>query len=398
VTQDRIENELQKSLTLLTMYPVPQKRSYKIVMLLFCYALFTSRFSQAQCIASGPNSPATSANVPFSGSDYAFDDPLNALASDSTFSSAASIASLFNKTTDYLQVKNFGFNIPTAAAICGVEAHVVRSATDIDILLIGAWVKDYDVRIIKGDTLTGANRKQSSEWVSTLTTATYGGVNDLWGTTWSAADVNSNNFGLAVSAEIKTGIGLLPVVNIDYISMTVYYLEPSVLPAQAVQFNVAAGSNNTALLSWKQSGVDETASFIVERSVNGAKWETVHGNVQKNGTTPLVTFKDTKPLSGRSYYRLKMISAAGKAHYTTSRPFELADVTSLSCYPNPFKSVIQVKGLAAGEQVAVTNIMGQRVYLSAPAVNNTLSININDLQPGMYVINAGNRKMKVQKR
>jgi hypothetical protein len=178
----------------------------------------------------------------------------------------------------------------------------------------------------------------------------------------------------------------------------VYYLEPSVLPAQAVQFNVAAGSNNTALLSWKQSGVDETASFIVERSVNGAKWETVYGNVQKNGTTPLVTFKDTKPLSGRSYYRLKMISAAGKAHYTTSRPFELADVTSLSCYPNPFKSVIQVKGLAVGEQVAVTNIMGQRVYLSAPAVNNTLSININDLQPGMYVINAGNRKMKVQKR
>ena len=75
------------------MYPVPQKRSYKIAMLLFCYALFASRFSQAQCIASGPNSPATSANVPFTGSDYAFHNPLNALANDNTLSTAASLAS-----------------------------------------------------------------------------------------------------------------------------------------------------------------------------------------------------------------------------------------------------------------------------------------------------------------
>ena len=246
--------------------------------------------------------------------------------------------------------------------------------------------------------LSGSNQKQSAEWGSSPATATYGGVNDLWGTTWSPAEVNNNNFGFSIAAEIKTGIGLLPVVNIDYIGLTVYYLDPSVLPAQAVQFNVANGSNNTAMLSWKQSSADETASFIVERSVNGSKWETVPGNVQKNSTAPLLTFKDTKPLSGRSYYRLRMVRAAGDAHYTTSLPFELTDVTSLSCYPNPFTSVIQVKGLMAGEQVAVTNVLGQRVFLSPPAVNNTLSININDLQPGMYVINAGNRKMKVEKR
>jgi hypothetical protein len=378
------------------MYPVPQKRSYKIVMFLFCYALFTPRFSQAQCIASGPNSPGTSANV--SSGDYAFQNPSNALVSDNTFSSAASLASLFNKTTDYLQVKNFGFNIPTGATICGIEAQVVRSATDIDILLIGAWVRDYDVRIIKNNALEGSNQKQSSGWSSSPATATYGGVNALWGTTWSPTEVNSSDFGFSISAEIKTGIGLLPVVNIDYISLTVYYLDPSVLPAQAVQFNVTTGSNNTAILSWKESSADEATSFTVERSVNGSKWETVHGNVQKNGSAPLLTFKDTKPLSGRSYYRLKVINAAGRAHYTTSLPFELADVTSLSCYPNPFTSVIQVKGLTAGEQVAITNIFGQRLYQSAPAVNNTLSININDLQPGWYVINAGNRKMKIQKR
>jgi hypothetical protein len=52
----------------------------------------------------------------------------------------------------------------------------------------------------------------------------------------------------------------------------------------------------------------------------------------------------------------------------------------------------------AGERVTVTNLVGQQLYLSAPAVKNTISIDINDLQPGIYVISAGNRKIKVQKK
>lgn len=377
------------------MYPVPVNCGKGAAMFLLFLSLNSLQPGRAQCIVVGPKNPATSANVPYAGSDYSFHNPSNALLSDNTFAYAASLASLFNKTTDYLQVKNFGFNIPTAATICSIEANIIKSASDIDLLIISAWVKDYDVRIIKNNVLAGNNQKQSAAWADAPTTSTYN-ADPLWGTTWSPAEVNSSNFGLSIAAEIKTGIGLLPVVNIDNISLTVSYLDPSVLPAQVVQFNVANGSNNTAVLSWKQSSGDEATSFIIERSVNGLKWETLPGSVQKNNTASL--FKDSKPLLGKSYYRLKMINAAGDAHYTTSLPFELSDIASLTCYPNPFTSVIQVKGLVAGEQVAVSNLLGQRVYLSAPAVTNILSININDLQPGMYVISAGNRKMKVEKR
>lgn len=380
------------------MYPVSENCGNRTAMFLLFFAFISFQDAQAQCNAVGPNSAATSANVSFSGSDYAFHNPVNVLTNDNTVASAASLASLFNKTTDYLQVKDFGFNIPTAASICGIEAQIVKSADDIDILIIGAWVKDYNVRIIKNNALAGTNKANATEWPSSGTAFTYGGVNDLWGTTWSPAEVNSNNFGLSISAEIKTGIGLLPVVKVDYIGLTVHYLDPTLLPAQAVQFNVTNGTNNTAMLSWKQSSADESTSFIVERSVNNSKWETVNGNVQKNNTASLFTLKDMKPLSGKSYYRLRMISATGDARYTSSLPFELTDVISFTCYPNPFTSVIQVKGLAAGEQVAISNVLGLRVFLSTPAVNNTLTININDLQPGMYVISAGNRKMKMEKR
>jgi hypothetical protein len=380
------------------MYPVSENCGKRTAMLLLFFAFITCQHAQAQCNASGPNSAATSANVSYTGSDYAFHNPVNVLANDNTVSSAASLASLFNKTTDYLQVKDFGFNIPTAASICGIEAQIVKSADDIDLLIISAWVKDYNVRIIKNNALAGNNKANGTEWPASGTTVTYGGINDLWGTTWSVAEVNSNNFGLSIAAEIKTGIGLLPVVKVDYIGLTVYYLDPTLLPAQAVQFNVSNGANNTAVVSWKQSSADEATSFIVERSVNGSKWETVNGNAQKNNTASLFTLKDTKPLSGKSYYRLRMVNTQGDAHYTSSLPFERTDITSLTCYPNPFTSVIQVKGLLAGEQVAISNVLGQRIFLSAPAVNNNLTININDLQPGMYVISAGNRRIKVEKR
>lgn len=380
------------------MYPVSENNGKGAAMLFLFLTFISFQYARAQCNAVGPNSAATSANVSFTGSDYAFHNPVNVLTNDNTVASAASLASLFNKTTDYLQVKDFGFNIPTAASICGIEAQIVKSADDIDILIIGAWVKDYNVRIIKNNSLAGNNKADGTEWPSSSTTANYGGVNDLWGTTWTPAEVNSNDFGLSIAAEIKTGIGLLPVVKVDYIGLTVHYLDPTLLPAQAVQFTVTTGANNTAMLSWKQSSADEATSFIVERSVNGVKWETVNGNTQKNNTASLFTLKDTKPLSGKSYYRLRMINAQGDAHYTSSLPFELTVGISFNCYPNPFTSVIQVKGLVAGEQVAISNVLGQRVFLSAPAVNNSLTININDLQPGMYVISAGNRRMKMEKR
>jgi hypothetical protein len=379
------------------MYPVPRKNPFRIAMLFFCSSLFSIRYTQAQCIAVGPNNPTTSDNVPFTGSRYDFITESNALVSDNNFASAASLLSILPEQTDYLQVKGFGFNIPTAASICGIEAHVTKSATDIGILFISAYVQDYNVRLIKNNALIGTSLNQGSAWSSSNTTTTYGGVNELWGTTWSPTDVNSNNFGFSIAAEVKTVIGLLPVVNIDHISLTVYYLDPTVLPAQVIQFNVANASNRSALLSWKQSG-DETTSYVVERSANGHKWETVNGSPQNNVGSSLHSFRDTRPLPGKSYYRLKMITAGGDTRYTTSQPFELIDHTTLTCYPNPFNSVIQVKGIMAGERVAVTNMYGQCVHLSAPAMNNTLTVNINDLQPGVYVISAGNRKMKVEKR
>lgn len=378
------------------MYPTPETLGNKVAMIL-CFVLVTTRFAQAQCIASGPNSPATSSSVSFAGSDFDFNNHSNSLISDNSRSTASPTLLVLSGQTEYLQATDFGFSIPSAATICGIEVNIEKSATDL--LLSFTSVTDNNVFIIKNGTRTGTDMAQNVQWPEDNdATLNYGNNNELWGTTWTPAEINSTNFGIAISASITGIAGLLPSARIDHISITVYYLDPSVLLAQSIQFNVATGTNHSAVLSWKPTGMEENASFAIERSVNGTKWELPESPPHKSSITPSYTFTDNKPLPGKSFYRLKMVAASGEIRYSTILPFEITGITSIRSYPNPFTSSLQVTGVPAGERVAIMDIYGQRLRLSAPAVTNTIQIDVNDLQPGIYVISTGKQKIKMQKK
>ncbi|WP_207511967.1 T9SS type A sorting domain-containing protein [Longitalea luteola] len=378
------------------MYPVTVPHGNKIAMPLLC-ALFITSFTRAQCVASGPNSPGASTSTSFPGSDFSFSNPSNVLANDNSRSSASSVLSLFSGQTEHLQATDFGFSIPTAATICGIEVHVAKSATDVVLNLTS--VTDYNVQIIKNGVLTGTNQAdQSTSWPGSDTYTSYGNTNDLWGTSWTPNDINSSNFGISFSAAINGLLGIFPSARIDHMSVTVYYMDPTVLPAHAIQFRVANGSNQSALLSWKSNVNDDNVTAIIERSANGKTWEALPGTAIKNNITSLLTFRDAHPLPGKSLYRLKMTTASGDIRYTTVQPFQQRGYTSVQCYPNPFNSFIQVAGITAGEELTLTDLYGKRLYRSLPAVNNTLRIDVSHLQPGMYVIGGGNRKIKMLKK
>lgn len=287
------------------MYPVPKTLGNKVAMILCFSFLLDFQFVKSQCIASGPNSPATASSVSFSGSDWSFNNPTYVFANDVNRSSATALIDLLSSETDYLQATDFGFSIPTAASICGIELNVLKR-TDRNFLNL-SYVTDNDVRLIKGGTLTpiSSNQAETSKWPTTDTYSIYGDGNYLWGTSWSPSDINNSNFGISFSAKINDLASLLPKVEINYISITVYYLDPTILSAQSIQFHVANGAKNTAVLSWKPTDIEEAALFAVERSVNGTKWEALDGTPQKSTISPLLTFTDDQPLPGKSFYRLK---------------------------------------------------------------------------------------------
>jgi hypothetical protein len=382
------------------MNPVSALRGNRIAMLLFCYVCFSASFVKGQCVDTTA-SPTSSLSVSTGASIYSFNTPLNALVNDGNRSTATSLLQLFgDETTDYLQVSGFGFNIPAAASICGIQATVVRSATNVDLVFHTSSVKDIDVRLLKNGTLTGANKAATgTEWpLLTDGNAIYGSNNDLWGASWSPADINNNNFGVSISAKIHGTATLFPAARINYISMTVSYLPPTLLPEQTLQFQVAHGANHSAALSWKLKTTGDGAAYAVERSVNGMKWQPVQGLPQQSSNASLFIFLDAQPLPGQSFYRLKITSAEGEVHYSTVQPFELRDNISLKCYPNPASTIIQVAGVIPGERVMLTDLCGKLLFLSAPAKNNMIQLDVAHLQAGMYFISTRSRKIKIQKK
>src|SRR5262249_4253132 len=92
--------------------------------------------------------------------------------------------------SNYLDLTNFGFALG-AVGILGIQASLTFSVTGI------GGVQDNSVKLIKGGSIVGTDHSAGADWGSGANT--YGNTtSDLWGVSWSAADINSSNFGIAV--------------------------------------------------------------------------------------------------------------------------------------------------------------------------------------------------------
>ncbi len=157
-------------------------------------------------------SPASGANVSGAGTQ-AWSSATNAYTDDNSF---ATVAVNDNQQSNYLQVTNFGFSIPSNAVILGIEARIGRFVDD-----NGGNPQDQEVILRKGTAFVGSNLASSSVFPESEAIATYGGAGNLWGTTWTPAEINSSNFGLGLRV-IKNGTaGGARTVSVDYIQIRV---------------------------------------------------------------------------------------------------------------------------------------------------------------------------------
>lgn len=117
-------------------------------------------------------------------------------------------------TTHYLKGTNFNFSsIPSGATIDGVQLLIRRSQTD-----ISGGVSDSVVRLVKGGTVSGANKSTGASWPASNVNVTYGGPTDLWGLTLTDTDVKDSSFGAVLSAVCSGDSGF-----VRYFQMTIYY-------------------------------------------------------------------------------------------------------------------------------------------------------------------------------
>lgn len=117
--------------------------------------------------------------------------------------------------SNYVTATNFGFSVPSGATINGIKAEIERKQN-------GGTLVDNAVRIIKGGAIGTSEHASTTAWSGTEAYYSYGGASDLWGDTWTYSDINSSNFGVALSVKCTSDCGSASG-DVDHIKITVYY-------------------------------------------------------------------------------------------------------------------------------------------------------------------------------
>lgn len=371
-------------------------KSVKNVTLLLAVILsFFCKSSFAQCSISSAQPPATVTETNLSGSDFGWNNANNALTSNDDYAYAGATLTLLNpsKYSDYMTLTNFNMSIPAAVTICGIVVQIDRKASG---LSLGAVVKDYRVRLVKGGSVTGNNNASGSGWTGSETTATYGSSSDLWGTTWTPADINSGNFGFALSAEISGLLGVFLSADIDNVRITVYY-QHITLPVSIAGFR-GTQKGNTVELAWETKAENGIGKFTVERQLNQSGWETIQevDAEKKVKQKKIFLAYDLHPHVNNSY-RLKLIDKNNNISYS--------EITNVKLNKSSDDLLIDINSsnktitLLAGEPIVSCKIFspdGTLInFTQNPFTKNQLSIHVNSLPEGNLIVLAETGRKRI---
>ncbi len=116
-----------------------------------------------------------------------------------------------------------GANIPATAIIRGIQVEIVRRADNTN-------VNDENVLLLKAGAAVGTEHASATNWGTSDATVTYGGSTDLWGTTWTVAQINAANFGVRLRVD-NNSTSAQRIASINRIRVTVTYTSAVVTPA-----------------------------------------------------------------------------------------------------------------------------------------------------------------------
>src|SRR5690606_22125879 len=91
----------------------------------------------------------------------------------------------------------------------------------------------------------------------------------------------------------------------------------SPLPIKLESFT-ARNEGERNRLQWNTVSEERGDYFEVERSLDGTTFNRI-GTVQANGKASAYTYYDTRPVSGKNYYRLRLMDGAGRSQYSGIR-------------------------------------------------------------------------------
>ena len=167
----------------------------------------------------------------------------------------------------------------------------------------------------------------------------------------------------------------------------------SPLPITLSWFGVKHNSLANSL-SWSTSQEFNSKYFLIERSADGNNFKQI-GQINAAGNSNVehnYQFVDVTPLKGINYYRLRLVDIDNSIRFSDIRSVKNTGLINFNIYPNPVKNKINLdinSEKLSKAQINITNVNGQTVYkkqVSLEIGTNSISININNLSKGSYVL------------
>lgn len=232
---------------------------------------------------------------------------------------------------------------------------------------------DHRVRIVKGGVIGATDKASVTAWPGTLAYTTYGGEADLWGETWTVADINSTTFGVAISgyasgytnqnstsyyvkatnfgfsipggatingivAEVKKQNGG-GVANIDHVRLTVYYT-PNTTPTvstlgPSTLTDGSTGNDPTPTLTFTTADTDANTVAYELTLDDSSDFSSPAYQATSTYATPGAISTTTASLPDGSYYwRVLVGDGNATSTYTTANDGAVAFVLDTAA-PTP---------------------------------------------------------------
>ena len=161
--------------------------------------------------------PTVTTTVNGSGSGGSWANPANVFSDNAANATAAYLLDGGGSKAPlaFLVVKTFGFAIPSNAVIDGIKM-------EYEVVSSNRWSEGLsNFRMMKAGVAAGTNKAGTG--VAASGVWSYGGSTELWGQTWTPAEINHADFGVQLDFDGLTSSPADYSISIDFVRVTIYW-------------------------------------------------------------------------------------------------------------------------------------------------------------------------------
>lgn len=172
------------------------------------------------------------------------------------------------------------------------------------------------------------------------------------------------------------------------------------LPINLINFDAKTTISGNQL-NWKTSDEKNFSHFEIERSSEGAVFDTIGKLVAIGNSSELneYQFIDNNLKTNNNYYRLKQIDLDGKFDYSKILFVKTNAESNQIVYPNPAIDYVSIENMD-GKIMTIRLIdnFGRAVISQVTSTESIIKLPINDLKPGSYFIQIENQNQMISQK